>query len=170
MAASLWFGFLLIWVQSDDWIIFSELEDVHLKKPTTRSFKNEDGFTLVVLLVVLGIIALLAAMVAPQVIRYLGSARSETAGVQLKNIESALELYCLDTGKYPDESAGLKSLIEAPAATQGWRGPYLKRTSGLLDPWGKPYVYKQPGEHGNFDLSSLGRDGAAGGEGEIRIW
>jgi general secretion pathway protein G len=137
-----------------------------LKKPTTRSLQNEDGFTLVELLVVLGIIALLAAMVAPQVIRYLGSARSETAGVQLKNIESALELYYLDTGKYPDETAGLKSLIETPAGAQGWRGPYLKRNSGLLDPWGRAYIYKQPGEHGNFDLSSFGRDGAAGGEGE----
>jgi general secretion pathway protein G len=124
---------------------------------------NDQGFTLVELLVVLGIIALLAAMVAPQVMKYLGSARSETASVQLKNIESALELYYLDTGKYPDQ---LSALIEAPAGTSDWRGPYLKKATGLLDPWRKPYVYAVPGEHGSFDLSTLGRDGAVGGEGE----
>jgi general secretion pathway protein G len=115
------------------------------------------------LLVVLGIIALLAAMVAPQVIKYLGSARYETAGIQLKNIESALELYYLDTGKYPEN---LKDLIEASSGEATWQGPYLKRKAGLNDPWGKAYIYKLPGEHGNFDLSSLGRDGAVGGEGE----
>jgi general secretion pathway protein G len=125
--------------------------------------KNADGFTLVELLVVLGIIALLAAMVAPQVIKYLGSARYETAGIQLKNIESALELYYLDTGKYPEN---LKDLIEASSGEATWQGPYLKRNAGLNDPWGKAYIYKLPGEHGNFDLSSLGRDGAVGGEGE----
>jgi general secretion pathway protein G len=121
------------------------------------------GFTLVELLVVLGIIALLAAMVAPQVIRYLGSARSETASVQLKNIESALELYYLDNSKYPTE---LKDLVESPSGSAEWRGPYLKKASALNDPWGHAYIYKLPGEHGNFDLSSFGRDGAAGGEGE----
>jgi general secretion pathway protein G len=137
-----------------------------MSKQRLRKITNDQGFTLVELLVVLGIIALLAAMVAPQVIRYLGSARSETASVQLKNIESALELFYLDTGQYPNQAESLKALVEPPSGALGWRGPYLKRSSGLLDPWGRAYAYKQPGEHGNFDLSSLGRDGAIGGEGE----
>ena len=131
----------------------------------SNQHSDESGFTLVELLVVLGIIALLAAMVAPQVIKYLGSARSETASVQLKNIESALELYYLDTGKYPGE---LKALVDAPAGDTDWRGPYLKKSTALNDPWGKPYIYVLPGEHGSFDLSSLGRNGAAGGDGEDR--
>jgi len=126
----------------------------------------EAGFTLVELLVVLGIIALLAAVVAPQIVRYLGDARSDTATVQLKNIESALELYYLDTGQYPSNETGLRSLIEAPPSINGWRGPYLKRNSGLVDPWGKEFAYKLPGEHGSYDLYSLGRDGASGGDGE----
>jgi general secretion pathway protein G len=125
--------------------------------------KNDSGFTLVELLVVLGIIALLAAMVAPQVIRYLGSARAEAADAQLKNIENALELYYLDNGTYPAE---LKNLVETPAGSKDWRGPYLKKSSALSDPWGKTYFYKLPGEHGSFDLSSYGRDGVMGGEGE----
>jgi general secretion pathway protein G len=130
---------------------------------TTQKQKNNTGFTLIELLVVLGIIALLAAMVAPQVIRYLGSARAETAGVQLKNIESTLELFYIDNGKYPTD---LKDLVEAPAGAVDWRGPYLKKSGALLDPWGKAYIYKLPGDHGKFDLSTLGRDGAIGGEGE----
>ncbi len=133
------------------------------KRQTPKHHAYAQGFTLVELLVVLGIIALLAAMVAPQVIRYLGSARSETALVQLKNIESALELYYLDSGKYPEQ---LSALVEAPAGATDWHGPYLKKNNGLLDPWGRPYSYKMPGEHGSFDLSSFGRDGAVGGEGE----
>jgi general secretion pathway protein G len=125
-----------------------------------------DGFTLLELLVVLGIIALLAALVAPQVIRYLSDARSETASAQLKNIESAIELYFLDNGTYPIAGSGLTALVTAPAGSTSWRGPYLKKQDGLLDPWGKPFVYKAPGEHGAYDLYSFGRDGKEGGEGE----
>lgn len=139
-----------------------------------REFTEQNvGFTLVELLVVLGIIALLMTLVAPQVIRYLSDARSETAAVQLKNIESALELYYLDTGQYPSNQAGPRSLVEQPTDTASWRGPYLKKDSGLVDPWGREFVYRLPGEHGSYDLYSLGRDGALGGEGEnkdIKNW
>ena len=135
-------------------------------KTDARIFDDEEGFTLVELLVVLGIIALLAAMVAPQVIRYMGDARSETAGVQLKNIESALELYSLDNGGYPSTEQGLAALVTAPANVKTWQGPYIKRLEGLKDPWGIPYIFKSPGEHGAYDLSTLGRDKIVGGDGE----
>lgn len=140
-----------------------------MKKVTGNTLvfeKRDAGFTLVELLVVLGIIALLMTLVAPQVIRYLSDARSETASVQLKNIESALELYYLDTGQYPSSENGARALVEPPANAKDWRGPYLKKGSGLVDPWGKEFVYRIPGEHGNYDLYSLGRDSAPGGEGE----
>jgi general secretion pathway protein G len=137
-----------------------------MKRNTKSKLVAEDGFTLLELLVVLGIIALLAALVAPQVIRYLSDARSETAAAQLKNIESALELYYLDNGVYPTAEAGLASLVTAPAGAATWRGPYLKKQDGLVDPWGKPFLYKSPGDRGAFDLYSFGRDGKEGGEGE----
>ena len=137
-----------------------------MTKRLHRTVSAQDGFTLVELLVVLGIIALLAAVVAPQVLRYLSSAKSDAAAAQLKNIESALELYYLDTGTYPKQEDGLPALTAAPSGTPGWRGPYLKKSSALMDPWGKPYLYKAPGDHGAFDLYSYGRDGAAGGEGD----
>jgi general secretion pathway protein G len=137
-----------------------------MKSNTRLKSGSTDGFTLLELLVVLGIIALLAALVAPSIIRYLSDASSETANVQLKNIESAIELYYLDTGTYPPSEAGLAALLDAPANARNWRGPYLKKREGISDPWGKPYLYKSPGEHGSYDLSTLGRDGKEGGEGE----
>lgn len=130
------------------------------------SVKGDAGFTLVELLVVLGIIALLMTLVAPQVVRYLSDARIDTASAQLKNIESAIELHFLDTGQYPSNEMGAKSLIEPPPNSVGWRGPYLKKASGLVDPWGKEFIYRYPGEHGSYDLYSFGRDGVLGGEGE----
>jgi general secretion pathway protein G len=133
-----------------------------------RVLRDEGGFTLMELLVVLGIIALLAAVVAPQVMRYMGDARSKTATAQLKNIEGSLELYYLDTGTYPSADVGLSALVDPQAGVPGWRGPYLKKREALLDPWGRSYVYRVPGEHGAFDLSSMGRDGKQGGEGEDR--
>jgi general secretion pathway protein G len=127
---------------------------------------REEGFTLIELLVVLGIIAMLAALVAPQVIRYLGTARSDTAKAQLKNLESAVELYYLDTGTYPAAESGLQALVAPPNGLASWKGPYLKKKEALFDPWGKPYQYRTPGEHGNVDLFTLGRDGREGGDGE----
>jgi general secretion pathway protein G len=137
-----------------------------IRKIRFRLPANEDGFTLIELLVVLGIIALLMTLVAPQVIRYLSEAKSETALIQMKNIESALEMYYLDTGQYPDEQNGLKALVEAPNGVKNWSGPYLKRDKGVVDPWGKPFIFKAPGEHGSYDISTLGRDAAPGGTGE----
>lgn len=139
-----------------------------MTRKTDKHHDRQAGFTLLELLVVLGIIALLAALVAPQVIRYLSDARSSTANAQLKNIESAVELYYLDNGRYPSTESGLADLVTAPAGVAGWKGPYLKKKQGLVDPWGKPFVYTFPGAHGSYDIVSLGRDGKEGGEGEDR--
>ena len=117
---------------------------------------------------VLAIIALLATVVAPQVIRYLAKAKTDTATAQLRNIENAVELYYLDVGKYPPGEGGLGGLITAPAGVANWSGPYLKKAEALNDPWHKPYGYRHPGEHGTFDVFSLGRDGRDGGDGEDR--
>ncbi|MEQ1698416.1 MAG: type II secretion system major pseudopilin GspG [Hyphomicrobiaceae bacterium] len=124
------------------------------------------GFTLLELLVVLGIIALLATVAAPQVLQYLGKARTETAKAQVSAISTALELYALDNGGFPAPASGLSALVKAPLGAPGWKGPYLKRAEGLVDPWGHPYQYRLPGKNGGADVFTLGRDNAAGGTGE----
>ncbi len=124
------------------------------------------GFTLVELLVVLVIIGLLASLAAPRVIKYLGGAKSSTANVQIERLSGVLDLYRLEIGRYPSESEGLLALMQAPADAAGWNGPYLKKAGALDDPWGKPYVYRRPGQYGEYDLYSLGADGQEGGEGE----
>ncbi len=126
----------------------------------------EDGFTLLELLVVLGIIALLATVAAPQVLQYLGKARTETAKAQISALSTSLELYALDNGSFPPQQVGLSALITAPAGVTTWRGPYLKRAEGLIDPWGRPYGYRFPGRRGQPDVFTLGRDNAVGGSGE----
>ena len=127
-----------------------------------------EGFTLIEMLVVLGIIALLATLVAPQVIRYLSKAKADTAAAQLKNLEGAIELYFLDTGHYPPAKDGLETLLSAPADSPSWNGPYLKNRGALVDPWGRPFVYVIPGEHAAYDLYSYGLDGEPDGDGENR--
>jgi general secretion pathway protein G len=129
---------------------------------------REGGFTLLELLVVLSIMGLLAAIVGPQVIKYLGSSRSETARVQVKNIAASLQLFRLDAGRYPSQEEGLSALVKQPASVPNWNGPYLPDASAIMDPWGKPYRFQAPGKHGEVDVFTLGSDGADGGSGEAK--
>lgn len=135
---------------------------------TKQKNNKERGFTLLELLVVLAILGLLAAIVGPQVIKYLGTSKTQTASVQAKNISSALELYRLDVGRYPTPQEGLTSLVKQPAGLSTWNGPYLPDESALNDPWGKPYLMLVPGKHRAIDVYSLGSDGVEGGTGEAK--
>ncbi|MCL4766560.1 MAG: type II secretion system major pseudopilin GspG [Hyphomicrobiaceae bacterium] len=127
---------------------------------------GEGGFTLLELLVVLGIIVMLATVAGPQVLRYLGKARTDTAKAQLGALSTALELYALDNGGYPAQQVGLGALMQQPSGTRHWRGPYLKRAEGLMDPWGRPYQYRHPGQRTQVEIFTLGRDNAPGGTDE----
>ncbi len=133
-----------------------------------RARRCEDGFTLVELLVVLAILGLLAAIAAPQVMRQLAGAKSQAAEIQLEKLGGILDLYRLEGGAYPTTAEGLSALVDRPVATPSWNGPYLKNREALTDPWGRPYQYRAPGEHGEYDLWSLGADGRPGGDDEDR--
>ncbi|MGE5517930.1 MAG: type II secretion system major pseudopilin GspG [Bacteroidota bacterium] len=135
-------------------------------RPSRR--RREAGFTLLELLVVLAIMGLLAAIAGPQVLKYLGSSRSQTARLQVQNIVASLELFYLDTGRYPTEAEGLKALVEATPTAPNWNGPYLRKADGLRDPWGAPYGYHNPGKVKPVDVFSYGSDGAEGGTGEAQ--
>lgn len=127
------------------------------------------GFTLLEVLIVLVILGLIAAVVAgPQLFKYLGTAKAEAAKIQIERIGAALDLYRLDIGRYPTQAEGLAALVSAPPGVRGWNGPYLRRAEGLDDPWGRPFHYRFPGRHGDYDLYSLGADNAEGGDGENR--
>jgi general secretion pathway protein G len=130
--------------------------------------RRQAGFTLVELLVVLIILGLIAAFAAPQVIKYVGGAKSDSAKIQVERLSSVLDLYRLQVGRYPSDDEGLDALMEAPADAPNWDGPYLKKADSLVDPWGRQYLYRFPGEHGEFDLYTLGADDQEGGEGENR--
>jgi len=116
---------------------------------------------LIELLVVIAILGLLIGIAAPAVLKYLDSSKASTAIIDVSNLSSALELYKLDMGGYPTTQEGLPALMMAPSGTASWNGPYLKAKgmSGLNDPWGHPFLYRMPGEHGDFDLWSGGPHG-----------
>ena len=130
-----------------------------------RAGARPSGFTLLELLVVVVIIGLLAGFVAPRYFGQVGKSEVNVAKAQLDALEKALDQYRLDTGRYPSADVGLKALVERPASEPKWNGPYLRKAIPL-DPWGKPYLYRIPGEKAEFDLLSFGKDGQPGGSGE----
>lgn len=123
------------------------------------------GFTLLELLVVIVIIGLLAGLVAPRYFDQVGKSNTKVAKAQIESLEKSLDQYRLDVGRYPTSEQGLAALNTKPANVDKWQGPYLKKAVPA-DPWGNAYQYKSPGEHGEYDLASLGSDGQVGGTGE----
>jgi general secretion pathway protein G len=133
-------------------------------KTTTREAKSylEQGFTLIELLVVLAILGMLAAIAVPQVLKYLGRAKEDVVKVQVQSIGTSLDLFLLDVGRYPTDQEGLQALVSRPGSLAQWHGPYVTKPSSLMDPWGHPYVYHQPGQNGaDYDLYSAGPEGNA---------
>lgn len=126
--------------------------------------RGSRGFSLIELLIVVLILGLLASLVAPNMFKKLGKAKSKTAKVQIEMLGTSLDSYRLDTGKYPSSDQGLEALREDPGV-DNWDGPYLQKDIPD-DPWGNPYLYKHPGDKAEYDLYSLGADGQEGGEGE----
>ncbi|MCP2671230.1 type II secretion system major pseudopilin GspG [Maricaulaceae bacterium EIL42A08] len=134
------------------------------RKPEFR--RSDAGITLMEILVVLVIMTVVAAFVAPRVIGYISRSQEDVAVAQMGSIATSLELFYIDVGRYPTEDEGLQSLVEAPEELESWRGPYLRQASGLIDPWGEPYGYSltTDGVEG-FALVSYGRDKVPGGDG-----
>ncbi|MBI3703036.1 MAG: type II secretion system major pseudopilin GspG [Rhizobiales bacterium] len=135
--------------------------------------RGEGGFTLIEILVVIAIIALIMSLVGPRVLNYLGESKVKAAKIQIQSFGSALDLFNLDTGRYPSTSEGLTALVQSPGTVPSWNGPYLKGGVLPADPWGKAYVYRSPGEHGPYDIMSYGSDGQEGGSGtaaDIASW
>lgn len=124
---------------------------------------RRSGFTLIELIVVIALVAVLAAVIAPNLLGKATEANRKSATIQLEKIANAVELYRLETGHYPEE---LGDLVRRPSGVERWNGPYVRKLSQLQDPWGNDLVMRRPGENGPFDIISYGADGRSGGEGD----
>jgi general secretion pathway protein G len=127
--------------------------------------RGELGFTLVEMLVVITIIGLIMGLVGPRVLNYLSESKVKAAKIQMQSFASALDLFNLDAGRYPSSAEGLAALVRPTSGIGAWNGPYLKGGTVPNDPWNNAYLYRAPGEHGAYDIISLGSDGQEGGSG-----
>jgi general secretion pathway protein G len=141
-------------------------EKYTMLKETGTSPRNSRGFTLIELLVVLMILGLLAGVVGPRVMKYMGGAKTKTAILQIAELGAGLDLFHLEVGRYPTTDEGLLALGSRPSGVDNWHGPYLKKRHIPPDPWGVNYQYRSPGENSDYDLFTLGRDNTDGGDGE----
>jgi general secretion pathway protein G len=126
---------------------------------------GQSGFTLVEMLVVITIIGLIMSLVGPRVLNYLSQSKVKAARIQIQSFSSALDLFYLDAGRYPSTVEGLDALVKPLAGLAAWNGPYLKGSAVPNDPWGKPYLYRSPGERSAYEIVSYGSDGQEGGTG-----
>lgn len=134
---------------------------------------GEAGFTLIEILVVITIIGLIMGLVGPRVLNYLTESKVKAATIQIESLDGALDLYFLDIGRYPSTAQGLAALVQRPGGVSAWNGPYLKNGNVPNDPWGHPYIYRAPSEHGPYEIVSLGADGQEGGTAaaaDIKSW
>ena len=136
-----------------------------IKRLKTKRPNNQKGFTLIELLIVMIILGLLAALVAPRMFGKVGTSKQKAAKAQISLFETALDTYRLDVGEFPTSDQGLQALRGKPSDVDNWDGPYLPKEIPK-DPWGNPYEYRHPGEHGDYDIISYGADGQPGGEDE----
>jgi general secretion pathway protein G len=130
-----------------------------------RARIGESGFTLVEMLVVITIIGMIMGLIGPRVLNYMSESKVKTARIQLQSFGNALDLFYLDVGRFPTSSEGLAALVQPSGSIAGWSGPYLKGGVVPNDPWNNGYVYRSPGQHGPYDIVSLGADGQEGGTG-----
>ena len=136
----------------------------------TETRNSEKGFTLIELIVVLVILGLLAAVVVPNITKHLSKSKEQIARIQVSELEGSLHMFAFDVGRYPTNAEGLEALVSNPGNLESWKGPYINKALPM-DPWGKPYVYRNPGTHGTeFDLLSLGSAGVEGQGNEIGNW
>jgi general secretion pathway protein G len=145
----------------------------HRYRRTRARSGGEAGFTLVEILVVITIIGLIMALVGPRVLNYLAESKVKAARIQVESFASSLDLFYLDAGRYPTTSEGLAALSQRPGSVDAWNGPYLRGGVVPNDPWGHPYIYRSPGEHGAYEIVSYGSDGQEGGTGtaaDIESW